>query len=853
MMDAFTLAAKLVLNDEEFEKGLGDAKGKAERGGIGIGGVLGTAGKIAGAAIAASTTAMVAFGGSSVSAGADFDKAMSQVQATMLKTSEEMENEVGSVDTAYGHFSGNLREFAQFLGQNTAFSATQAAEALNYMALAGYKTQESLDMLPNVLSLAAAGNFDLARASDMVTDAQTAFGIDAERTTQMVDEMAKTASVTNTNVEQLGDAFLVVGGLAQDLNGGFITLADGTKKPVDGVNELEIALGAMASAGVKGSEAGTHMRNMLLKLSSPTDDGIAAFQKLGTTIFDTEGNMRSLKDIFSDMSKGMENLTQQEKLQAISDIFNTRDVASAEAILSAVGKDWDEIGANILEAKGSAAEMAAIQLDNLQGDMTLFKSALEGAQIVVSEQLTPSIREFVKFGTEGLSTLTTAFKDGGLNGAMEALGTLLTNGLSMVVERLPMFVGAGMQLLGAIGQGIIDNFPTLLSAAGEILAMLWNGIVEGLPSFTEKAVEIMNSLGEGLRTAIPNLLPVALEALMSFSGNLRENAGKLIDAALSLILALAEGLIKSLPALVKTVPTIVSNIAGIINDNAPKVLKAGAALIRAIIKGIVETVPTLIAEFPKIVKAIFDVIMAIKWLDLGSNIIKGIGNGIKYLSHEIPELMKNIGHRALEFLKSINWLELGSSIIQMIGNGIMSLMSSIPSILSSVGQTAMVAFRSIDWAGLGWGLISGITAGVLSGASNLINSMINVASNALSAVKGFLGIASPSKKARDLIGKNFALGIGVGFQKNMPIKQMVDSVEDAFDQIEGVNAPILGAGVEDMIVSTDTEGAGGFGTTYSPEVNINVYATENQNVKQLAREIQKEFVLWEKQRGYAFA
>ena len=322
MMDAFTLAAKLVLNDEEFEKGLGDAKGKAERGGIGIGGVLGTAGKIAGAAIAASTTAMVAFGGSSVSAGADFDKAMSQVQATMLKTSEEMENDVGSVDTAYGHFSGNLREFAQFLGQNTAFSATQAAEALNYMALAGYKTQESLDMLPNVLSLAAAGNFDLARASDMVTDAQTAFGIDAERTTQMVDEMAKTASVTNTNVEQLGDAFLVVGGLAQDLNGGFITLADGTKKPVDGVNELEIALGAMASAGVKGSEAGTHMRNMLLKLSSPTDDGIAAFQKLGTTIFDTEGNMRSLKDIFSDMSKGMENLTQQEKLQAISDIFN---------------------------------------------------------------------------------------------------------------------------------------------------------------------------------------------------------------------------------------------------------------------------------------------------------------------------------------------------------------------------------------------------------------------------------------------------------------------------------------------------------------------------------------------------
>ena len=168
--------------------------GEGEKGGSafskGFGSVVGGVGKAVAGAVAAGTAAVGGFAAASISAGADFDAAMAQVGATMLKTTQEMENEVGSVDTSFGQFSGNLREFAQFLGQNTAFSATEAAEALNYMALAGYNTQQSMDMLPNVLSLAAAGGFDLARASDMITDTQTAFGISAERTTQMVDEMA---------------------------------------------------------------------------------------------------------------------------------------------------------------------------------------------------------------------------------------------------------------------------------------------------------------------------------------------------------------------------------------------------------------------------------------------------------------------------------------------------------------------------------------------------------------------------------------------------------------------------------------------------------------------------------------
>lgn len=191
-INAFELFATLGLDASEFEKGLKNAEAMGKN--------LGSAMQKAGTVMAGATAGIVAFAGSSVNAGKDFDSAMSQVAATMGKTVDEIEN---------------LRDFAKQMGSTTAFSATQSAEALNYMALAGYDAETSMSMLPNVLNLASAGGMDLARASDMVTDAQSALGLTLQQTTEMVDIMAKTSSSTNTSVEQLGDAFLTVGGLAK--------------------------------------------------------------------------------------------------------------------------------------------------------------------------------------------------------------------------------------------------------------------------------------------------------------------------------------------------------------------------------------------------------------------------------------------------------------------------------------------------------------------------------------------------------------------------------------------------------------------------------------------------------------
>ena len=220
-MDVFELVAKLVLDSKEYVGGLKEAQGEAEKGGSGIGKALGTAGKVAGAALAATTTAAVAFGKSAVDAGMEFDTSMSQVAATMGYTVDQLSDSNSEAAKTFNE----LRDFAQEMGSTTAFSASQAADALNYMALAGYDADTSMQMLPTVLDLAAAGSIDLASASDMVTDAQSALGLSLDETSQMVDQMAMTASKSNTSVAQLGEAMLTIGATARGVAGGTTELS----------------------------------------------------------------------------------------------------------------------------------------------------------------------------------------------------------------------------------------------------------------------------------------------------------------------------------------------------------------------------------------------------------------------------------------------------------------------------------------------------------------------------------------------------------------------------------------------------------------------------------------------------
>lgn len=702
-MNVLSLEALMTLNKSAYDSGLKEAVDSASSVGDKLKSGLGTAAKVGAAALAAGTGAAVAFSKSAVSAGAEFDKSMSQVAATMGVTTDEIDN---------------LRKFALEMGSTTAFSASEAADALNYMALAGYDADTSMKMLPNVLNLAAAGGIELARASDMVTDAQTALGLSLDETTIMVDQMAKTASTTNTSVEQLGDAILTIGGTAQYMSGG--------------TEELSAVLGVLADNGIKGSEAGTHLRNMLLKLSSPTDDGAAALKELGVAVFDDTGKMRSFADIFGDLQSNMNNvtpvikgaydelakmskadlakaleegsiatsqlgvelftstgqlrewgevakdisagfvdgaMTDQMRIQMLSDIFNARDVAAAQALMSTTAERWEEIGVAIDSATGSAGAMADTQLDNLTGDMTMFKSALEGAKITLSDQLTPTLRGFVQLGTSGLSKITTAFNTGGLDAAMDAVGDFLSDGINLIVENLPGFVEAGAQIITGLMEGLLENLPQIIDSTMAIIETLINVIIENLPLIIEMGIQLITKLCLGLAEAAPTLVPTILDALLMMVNTLIQNAPMMVDAALKLINSLAIGLVNSIPILVKQAPTIIQSLITAFIEMIPTIMACSADLILGLAEGLIKAIPELIKSAPQIIAGIVKGLLGglAKIVEVGGQFVAGLWEGISDKAQWVIDKIKGFGEKILNGIKKFFGIASPSKVMAQIG------------------------------------------------------------------------------------------------------------------------------------------------------------------------------------------
>lgn len=429
--------------------------------------------------------------GAAVKTTMDFDSAMSQVAATMGKTTKDMESEQVSVDG----FTGSLRDLAVEMGSKTAFSATEAAEALNYMALAGYDAQTSADMLPKVLNLAAAGNMDLATASDMVTDSQSALGLSLEETGTLIDQMARTSSKSNTSVEQLGSAILTVGGTAKVMKGG--------------TEELNAVLGVLADNGVKGAEGGTALRNILLSLGSPTDKAAKQLQALGVSVYDSEGKMKDLRDLMPELNSALSQLTDEERTQAIASIFNKRDLKSVNALLSTSTDRWDELSGAISDSGGAAEQMADTQLDNLGGSLTILKSALEGLAINVGDVLTPYIKKLAEWITSlvdkfnGLSP--TAQKIIVVIAAVAAaIGPLLiivgaiVSAIGNLLIFLPMIGSALSVLLGPVG--LVAAAIAALIAIGVLLYKNWDKIKETAGKLKDWVVEkftaLKNKVGE---------------------------------------------------------------------------------------------------------------------------------------------------------------------------------------------------------------------------------------------------------------------------------------------------------------------------------------------------------------------
>ena len=298
-MDLFNLKATLAMDSTDYDRGIDTAEKK-------VGGLKSTITKLG------IGTAVAGIGKAAIGVGQDFEAGMSQVAATMGISSDAVRRNEGDFKL--------LSDAAKEAGSSTQFSATQSAEALNYLALAGNDAQTSVSLLPTVLNAAAAGGLDLGYASDLITDSMSALGLETKDTTTFVDQLTKTSQKSNTSMGQLGEAILTVGGTAKKLQGGTV--------------ELNTALGILADSGTKGADGGTALRNVILSLSAPTDTAAKELKKLGVNAYDANGNFRSLDDIFIDLNKSTNGLSEAAKNQAFTKIFNKTDVYFANLLFS---------------------------------------------------------------------------------------------------------------------------------------------------------------------------------------------------------------------------------------------------------------------------------------------------------------------------------------------------------------------------------------------------------------------------------------------------------------------------------------------------------------------------------------
>lgn len=376
-----------------------------------------------------------------VETGKSFEASMSQVTATMGLTTASEEYEV-------------LSAAAKEMGATTKYSATQAGEALNYLALAGYSAENSVKALPTVLNVAAAGGIDLAYASDMITDSMSALGLEMSDLTDFSDKLAKTSQKSNTSVAQLGEAILTVGGTAKSLAGG--------------VDELNTMLGLIADNGIKGAEGGTALRNIILSLSAPTDTAAAALKELNVQAFDSEGNLRELSDVFGDLNTALAPLTDEEKTQFLNKIFNKVDLKAVNALLGTTSTRFDELRGYIEDCDGAAAQMAETMSDNLEGDMQILNSSLEAVGVSTYEKFSGPMREAVQEITGIFDELNEKI-NGELGDKLETLAEKLGD---VAVQAAEFAVDEGIpKLIDALGW-ICDHGDELLNAAETAGAMV---------------------------------------------------------------------------------------------------------------------------------------------------------------------------------------------------------------------------------------------------------------------------------------------------------------------------------------------------------------------------------------------
>jgi len=488
--------------------------------------------------IGSATAALIDFGQQSVTVGMEFDKSMSQVAATLQTTIDEINNGSVSANFSFEDFSGSLREMAIELGENTKFTSSEVAEAINNMALAGYKQQDIADSIEEVLNMASAGNIGIAEAATYITKGGNALGLTPDEIKLLTDQIAVGASNSGSTVATLGQGIMKIGAGAR-------TLAGGT-------TELVQVLGLLSDAGenLTGTQGGNALRNIIKNLQNPRSDAAAAhLERMGIQTYDSEtGEFRSLQDIFAEFREyfinnlGEDYENKQEYSEIMNDIFTAYAVTGATALIGTEPEEWDGLWNRLSDAEGAAAEMAAEQLNNLAGDVTLFSSALDAVKIRISDNLTPALRDFVQFSTEQMGRLSKAIKEGGIENGFETLSAVVGDTAAKINKMLPNIVKSATKTVKAFVSGIKNNADEIGDSLSQVLATLSDAPVEILPDMVEGGIKVTTSLMDGMTKAMPKIIGNIPKLVKRVTRAIRDNASSLKESGKNLL----ESLFKSI-------------------------------------------------------------------------------------------------------------------------------------------------------------------------------------------------------------------------------------------------------------------------------------------------------------------
>lgn len=653
---------------------------------------------------AAVTAAAGAIGTFAVKSGADFEEGMSNVEAISGATADEMQM---------------LTDKADKLGARTKFTAKEASDAFNYMAMAGWKASDMMEGIDGVINLAAASGEELGLVSDIVTDSLTAFKMEAKDAGHYADVLAMASSNANTNVAMMGETFQYCAPIAG---------AMGYK-----ADDLAVAIGLMANAGIKGSMAGTSLRSVITNLAAPTDAAEAAMDKLGIKITDDEGNMKSFDEVVNQLKTGFEGLSEAEAAASAKAIAGKPGMSGLLAIINASEDDVTQLRNAIDNSTGAAEAMAKIKLDNLKGDFTLLTSATTGLGTAMFEKLNPGLREATQFLTMLVTKVRDAVKfgrqaSGVIKDVFANIGVMAERGLAQVADKLPSF----LESFNAVFLGITDLIIRLLPQFNsEILPALITGFSGLVNSLVQRFPELLGQLMISARTILDSLIyevdiiGVGFTLLDELLNGIMENLPALLETGAAALMEFISGIVDRLPMLLDTALEILTMLLDELLDNVDILIKAGLKIIIALAEFVVNSLDKLIPYIPEIINAIIDGL--IDNLDLlvqaAVEILIALGTALVESFTMLDDFIKKVTEHIADRFKSTNWLQVGIDIIMGIANGI-----------SRVGEVA---------------------GGIIDGAVQNVKDFFT---------NGF-SIHSPSKWARDVIGKNIVKGQVEGIEE----------------------------------------------------------------------------------------